>query len=68
MAKSENPTPKEPATFDLTLDEFCERLSESDRRVELIGAFHFSERQAGRLKDAESAYRARYQAFMKKPV
>jgi hypothetical protein len=52
----------------VTLDEFCTRLSMTDRRVELIGGFHFVETQAGRNKDAESNYQARYTAFLTKPV
>jgi uncharacterized NAD(P)/FAD-binding protein YdhS len=52
----------------VTLNEFCTRLSMTDRRVELIGGFHFTETQAGRLKDAESNYQARYTAFLTKPV
>ena len=52
----------------VTLNEFCTRLSMNDRRVELIGGFHFVERQAGRLKDAESSYQARYTAYLNKPV
>ena len=58
----------DPAVHALTLDEFCTRLSASDRRVELIGAFHFVETRAGRFKDAESGYRARFAAFVNKPV
>jgi hypothetical protein len=52
----------------VTLNEFCTRLSMTDRRVELIGGFHFTETLAGRLKDAESNYQARYTAFLTKPV
>lgn len=52
----------------VTLDEFCMRLSKSDKRVELIGAFHFVENKAGRLKDAEHKYQARFEAFVNKPV
>jgi hypothetical protein len=52
----------------VTLEEFCVRLSNTDRRVELLSAFHFTEKQAARLKDAESNYAARYTAFINKPV
>jgi len=71
MAKNENPETSaavDPAEQKLTLDEFCRRLSASDKRVELIGAFHFVETQAKRFKDAESSYRARFSAFVNKPV
>lgn len=58
-----------PATApDVTLDEFCIRLSKSDKRVELIGAFAFTERAAGKQKDAEAAYADRFAAFATKPV
>lgn len=52
----------------VTLNEFCTRLSNTDRRVELIGGFHFTETRAGRNKDTESNYQARYTAFLTKPV
>lgn len=60
--------PANPAIPDITLEEFCVRVSKSDRRVELIGAFHFVEKKAGHFKDAESNYQARFQAFATKPV
>ena len=54
--------------FPLTLGEFCTRLSGTDRRVELIGAFEHAERVAGRAKDTESAYAARFVAFVSQPA
>lgn len=57
-----------PDEFPLSLDEACARLSATDKRVEMIGAFHYSERAAGRLKDLESAYRDRYAAFVNAPA
>jgi hypothetical protein len=56
------------ASEPLTLDEFCMRFSQVDRRVELIGAFHYVEKSAGRQKDTEEAYRARFDAFVNAPV
>lgn len=56
------------AVQELTLDEFCARLSSRDKRVELIGGFHFVETKAKRFKDAESQYQARFEAFVNKPV
>lgn len=58
----------EPSEFPLTLDEFCSRLSVEDKRVELIGAFHLTERAAGRTKDLESAYATRFAAFVNQPA
>lgn len=52
----------------IPLDEFCRRLSETVNRPELIGGFEFTERRASRLKDTESAYRARFDAFVKTPI
>lgn len=54
--------------FALTLEEFCTRLSAGDKRVELIGAFAHTEAVAGRTKDTETAYAARYADFINKPV
>lgn len=56
------------AEFPLSLDEFCTRLSGSDRRVEMIGAFFSVEKSAGRTKDTETAYRTRYAAFCNAPA
>lgn len=64
---SKNETPVA-APDEVTLDEFCTRLSKSDKRVELIGAFHHSEQSAGRIKDVESEYSSRFAAFINKPV
>lgn len=54
--------------FQLSLDEFCTRLSGTDRRVELIGAFHSAERAAGRSKDYEGAFAGRFVAFVNQPA
>ncbi len=59
----------EPAPADtVTLDEFCTRLSETDRRVELLGAFHHTEQRAGNVRDTAEAFRARFDDFVNKPV
>ncbi|ATI15631.1 hypothetical protein [Bordetella phage vB_BbrM_PHB04] len=70
MAKADKTDDQQvnPAVEPLTLNEFCLRLSTRDKRVELIGAFNFVEKQAGRFKDAESNYQARFEAFVNKPV
>lgn len=52
----------------VTLDEFCMRKSVSDKRVELLGAFHHVETKAGHMNDTETAYAQRYEAFVNKPV
>lgn len=57
-----------PVTFPLSLQEFCVRLSQTDRRVELIGGFEHSERVAGRHRDTEANYAKRYDEFVTQPV
>lgn len=73
MAKNtptEEPAAEQPASpaVQLTLNEFCMRLSEKEKRVELIGAFNFDESKAKRLKDTFEEYSKRYQDFIKKPA
>ncbi|MBE0436222.1 MAG: hypothetical protein IBX56_10510 [Methylomicrobium sp.] len=68
MAKDVKQVKPENREFKMTLDEFCARLSQDDKRVELIGGFHFSEKRAKRLNDTESAYRVRFEEFLKTPV
>lgn len=60
--------PEAPEAFPLTLDEFCAQLSSEDRRVELIGGFHATERAAGRTKDLASAFKARFDEFVVRPA
>lgn len=54
--------------FPLSLDEFCSQISITDKRVEAIGAFHATEKAAGRVKDTFPAYSGRYTAFLAKPM
>lgn len=76
MAKSDNPVEavvaEAPAVaktvFPLTLSEFCVRISSTDKRVELIGAFEHVERIAGRNSDLETNYASRYLAFANQPA
>lgn len=57
------------STEPMTLHEFCVLLSNHDRRVELIGAFNFSETQSGRIKDTATEFKSRFDAFVNaKPV
>lgn len=55
---------------EVTLDEFCMRMSrrEVDGRVELIHGFAYTERKAGHVKDTESGFKSRFDAFANKPV
>lgn len=68
-----NKTPVEPEAAaseptQLTLTEFCKRLSETNRRYVLIGGFYASEEKAGRVKDTEAAFNARFVEFTNKPA
>ncbi len=60
--------PQTVTEFAQNADEFCASLSVSDRRVEMISAFHAMELKAGRARDLPSAYAARYQAFLTQPA
>lgn len=56
------------AVSEITLEEFCTRLSMVDKRVELIGAFESTEKASGTIKSQESAFKARFEAFATKPA
>lgn len=68
MAKDKGTEVVEQSEFPLTLDEFCTRLSATDNRVELIGAFFHVETAAGTVKDTHSVFASRFTAFATKPV
>lgn len=67
----EKPT-KEPAQAavesELTLDEFCTRLSTRSKRVELISAFHHHAKSGGLLKSTESVFAAAFADYTAKPI
>lgn len=52
----------------MSILDFCTRLSETVSRPELIGAFAHVEQKAQRVSDTEANYRARFDAFINKPV
>ena len=58
----------EQTEFPLTLEEFCSRLSATDRRVELISAFARSEKAERRNKALHSEFAARYDKYIKTPA
>lgn len=68
VAAPVSPAASAPTEFQLTLEEFCTRLSATCKRVELIGAFSSVETRAGRIKDYESGFLARFDAFTKQPI
>ena len=47
----------------ITLDEFLQKLSGRDKRVELVNGFYFTERQSGANKDYESNFQSRFVEF-----
>ncbi|MGF6641766.1 hypothetical protein [Paraburkholderia sp. MM6662-R1] len=53
---------------EMTLERFAIELSQRDKRVGLVNGFVFVEKQARHFKDVESAFQARYDAFIKSPV
>lgn len=57
-----------PDRFVQPLDHWCADLSATDRRVELIAAFHHEEVAAGRRMDSPDAYAARFAAMATRPV
>lgn len=53
---------------EMTLQEFCTRLSAKDRRVELLKGFFAYETGNGCIKGTEDQLQARFEAFVNKPV
>ena len=68
MAKDNTATAVQEPVENISLDEFCTRISGTDKRVELIGAFFKMETAAGRTTAVESEFTARLAAFATKPV
>ena len=66
----ENQAPQQaPETeFPLTIEEFVQRLSATDKRVELIHGFYVTEKSQGFLRATESDFRSRFKAFVNKPA
>lgn len=73
MSNKDNPVKAAPAgavdpVQEVTLAEYCRRLSETVRRPELISAFEHRMRTAGVMRDTVEAFRGRYDAFVTTPV
>lgn len=47
----------------LSLDEFCSRLSRKDKRVELVGAFHFDMKRRGMTWAQEAEFATAFHDF-----
>lgn len=52
----------------LTLEEFCARLSKSDKRVELIGGFFADAKKRGHRKDYDVGFLRAFEAYASRPV
>jgi hypothetical protein len=52
----------------LSLDEFCQRLSATSRRVALIGGFHAWAKAQGLVKDVETTFQAAWNRFISLPA
>lgn len=71
LVDAPTPTPApDGAELEMTLEEFCLRMSDRkvNGRIELIHGFAYTERTAGRIKDSESQFQARFKAFATKSV
>lgn len=68
MAKESLASKKERPAERVALDQFCARLSETEKRYALIAGFHAVEVKAGRLRDTQAEYDQRFAAFIKKPA
>lgn len=53
---------------EVVLEEFCARLSGTDKRVELIQGFYFEQKRDGKIKGTDAEYHASFQVFITKPV
>ena len=55
-------------SFDLTIDEYCTRLSADKASPEIIGGFHHSQVVAGNNKASSAAFAQAFDAFKKQPA
>jgi len=60
--------PPAPVETPMGLNEFCQNFSKTERRVTLLGAFHFEMKRQKRLIDTDSNYRAAFVAFITAPA
>lgn len=56
------------AAAEVALREWCASTSQTDRRVEMLNAFHNIETRAGRVKAAPDVFAARYAEFANRPL
>lgn len=61
------PTPKV-TEFQLPLDEFCTRLSATDKRVEMISGFHSFMKRGGQTVATQTVFEAAFRDFATRPM
>lgn len=61
-------TQEQPTSFDMTLVEFCTRLSKGKAGPELIGGFHAAQIAAGKVKASEAEFAAAFEQFRTQPA
>lgn len=59
---------KLPLPQKITVENFCIGLSSTDKRVEMIAAFHHEEVVAKRMHDTQERYQSRFEEFVTKPA
>lgn len=55
-------------SFELSLDEFCTRLSGGSVGPELIGGFYQSQKSAGKVHGTDASFISDLDAFIKQPA
>lgn len=68
LSQKENQAPQSAALPTITLDEFCQRLSETVRRPELIAGFYSTASASGAHADTQAGYQSRFDIFINTPV
>ncbi len=64
----EKPPVNPPDEFTVSLNEFCIRLSKTDKRVEMIGGFHHSMTKEGTTSGKTVFYQQAYTKFTTAPI
>lgn len=64
----EAPAQPDNSNFPITLQEFCTRISVTDKRVELIGAFYTTKLAAGVTNAVQADFAAMLNEFANQPA
>lgn len=57
-----------PATFDLTLNEYCLRLSSEKVGPEMIAGFQHDQLAKGAIKGSHTGFKAAFDKFVRQPA